>query len=74
MPNFSIVLGKVLTLIQPGKGRFTLAYMSLDYLDAVLTWLPGWIRVKEFLHFWLFDKSDDCFTYSIFHDSYQINM
>ena len=26
-----------LTLIKPGKGRFALTYMSLDYLDHVLT-------------------------------------
>ena len=33
-----------LTLIQPGKGRFILAYASLDYLRHVLTWLSSWIR------------------------------
>ena len=32
------------------KGRFTLAYISLDYLDNVLTRLPGWKRVKW--HVW----------------------
>ena len=35
-----------LTLIQPGKGRFTLAYMSPDYLHGSHAGLPGWIRVK----------------------------
>ena len=35
-----------LTLIQPGKGRFTLAYMSHDYLHGSHAGLPGWIRVK----------------------------
>jgi len=36
-----------LTLIQPGKGRFTLAYMSHDYLHGSHAGLPGWIRVKQ---------------------------
>ena len=36
-----------LTLIQPGKGRFTLAYMSHDYLHGSHAGLPGWIRVKN---------------------------
>ena len=36
-----------LTLIQPGKGRFTLAYMSHDYLHGSHTGLPGWIRVNN---------------------------
>ena len=35
-----------LTLIQPGKGRFALAYMSPDYLHGSHAGLPGWIRVK----------------------------
>ena len=35
------------TLIQPGKGRFTLAYMSHDYLHGLHAGLPGWIRVKR---------------------------
>ena len=35
-----------LTLIQPGKGRFTLAYMSHDYLHGSHAGLPGWIRVN----------------------------
>ena len=36
-----------LTLIPPGKGRFTLTYMSLDYLHcAAHTGLPSWIRLK----------------------------
>ena len=35
------------TLIQPGEGRFTHTYMSLDYLHASHTGLPGWIRVKS---------------------------
>ena len=38
---------KLLTLIQPGKGRFTLAYMSPDYLHGSLTGLSGWIRVNQ---------------------------
>ena len=37
-----------LTLIQLGKGKSALAYISLDYLDAVLAWIPGWIRVYYF--------------------------
>lgn len=41
-------LVKRATLTQPGKGRFTLGYMSRDYLDDMLTWLPSWIRVKVF--------------------------
>ena len=36
-----------LTLIQQDKGRFTLTYMSLDYLHASHTGLPGWMRVKQ---------------------------
>ena len=36
----------ILTLIQPGKGRFTLAYMSHDYLHGSHAGLPGWIRVN----------------------------
>ena len=39
-------LYKLLTLIQPGKGRFTLAYMSHDYLHGSHAGLPGLIRVK----------------------------
>ena len=35
-----------LTLIQPGKGRFALTYMSPDYLHGSHAGLPGWIRVK----------------------------
>ena len=40
------VCWRPLTLIQPGKGRFTLAYMSHDYLHGSHAGLPGWIRVK----------------------------
>ena len=40
------VVGKYLTLIQPGEGTFTLTYMSPDYLHGSYTGLPGWIRVK----------------------------
>ena len=36
MPSFSIVLENVSALIQPGKVRFTLTFMSLDYLHDVL--------------------------------------
>ena len=39
----------ILTLIQPGKGRFTLAYMSHDYLHGSHAGLPGWIRGKSLL-------------------------
>ena len=35
-----------LTLIQPGKGRFSLANMSHDYLHGSHAELPGWIRVN----------------------------
>ena len=35
-----------LTLIQPGKGRFTLNYMSHDYLHGLHTGLSCWIKVK----------------------------
>ena len=41
---FSIFI--YLTLIQPGEGTFTLTDMSLDYLNASQTGLPGWIRVN----------------------------
>ena len=37
---------KPLTLIQPGEGRFTLTYMSPDYLHGSHMGLPGWVRVK----------------------------
>ena len=30
-----------------GKGTFALANTSFDNLDAMLTWLSGWIRVKQ---------------------------
>ena len=46
-------INMILTLIQPGKGRFTIAYVSLDYLNNVFTWLPGFIRVKEPVHTFL---------------------
>ena len=36
-----------LTLIQPGKGRFTLACMSPDYLHGSHSGLPGWMRVNN---------------------------
>ena len=36
-----------LTQIQPGKGRFSLTYMSLDYLHASHTGLPSWIKVNR---------------------------
>ena len=34
------------TLIQPSRGRFTLTYLSLDYLHTMPTGLPSWIRVN----------------------------
>ena len=37
-----------LTLIQPDKSRFTHTYMSLDFLQAVLTGVPSWIRVNMY--------------------------
>ena len=40
-------LPNILTLIQPGKGRFTLAYMSHDYLHGSHAGLPGWMRVNK---------------------------
>ena len=45
----SVYFGKAdtLTLIQPGKGRFTLAYMSHDYLHGSHAGLPSWIRVNN---------------------------
>ena len=36
-----------LTLIQPGKARFFLTYISLDYHYAAHTGLPSKIRVKK---------------------------
>ena len=39
-------LRSILTLTQPGKGRFTLTYMAIGYLHAVHTGLPSLIRVK----------------------------
>ena len=45
-PSLLSVKESSLTLIQPGKGRFTLAYMSHDYLHGSHAGLPGWIRVK----------------------------
>ena len=46
-PEFGIFFFENLTLIQPGKGRFTLIYMSPDYLHGSQAGLPGWIRVKK---------------------------
>ena len=42
-----ICLTTSLTLIQPGKGRFALTYMSPDYLHGSHAGPPGWIRVKH---------------------------
>ena len=39
-------LSPSLTLIQPGKGRFALTYMSPDHLHGSHAGLSGWIRVK----------------------------
>ena len=36
-----------LTLIQSGEGRFTLTYISPDYLHGSHTGLIGWIRVEK---------------------------
>ena len=49
-PTFKIKSGVnqlILTPIQPGKGRFTLTYMSHDYLNGSHAGLPGWMRVKS---------------------------
>ena len=46
MQGISMILKDFLTLIQPGKGRYTLAYMSHDYLHGSHAGLPVWIRVK----------------------------
>ena len=42
-----ILISQNLTLSNMAKGRFTLAYMSHDYLHGSHAGLPGWIRVNQ---------------------------
>ena len=45
-PIFGII-AMCLTLVQLGKGRSPLAYMSLDSLHASHKGLPGWIQGRH---------------------------